>query len=126
MAEDLVALYRVRDPQRFELLSKIDASVHTVPIPPLLLLGLVENAIKHGPAAGRDGPIELEAFREAKNLVLRVRNPGLFIGPREGGEGLLLIQRRLLQSYGPEARFHISDDEQRTTAELVLPGVKHG
>src|SRR5690606_25513525 len=52
LCRDLFALYAVRDPGRFDC--RVDGEPGDATVPPLLLLPLAENAIKHGPAAGHE------------------------------------------------------------------------
>ncbi len=92
-------------------------------IPPMILLPLVENAVKHGPAAGHAGPMGLSIVVAAGMLRIRVRNPGPFNGPRVGGEGLAMVERRLALM-DSEARFVIFEQEGHTIAEVILPAVR--
>ncbi len=120
---DVLELHRIRDPGRFEVVWQVPEPVPELVVPPLVLLPLVENAVKHGPAQGHRGPICLEVERSAAELVVRLRNPGPFTGPRDGGEGLDLVRRRLALVYGEAARFKIAADGETTLAELSLPAI---
>ncbi len=55
LTENLVAMHLLRDPELFELKVEVDPSVRSVPVSPMILLPLAENAVKHGPAAGIEG-----------------------------------------------------------------------
>ena len=55
----LFDLYRLRDADLYRLELQLPEPLPAVEVPPLLLLPLAENAIKHGPAAGHRGPVLL-------------------------------------------------------------------
>lgn len=110
-------LHAIRDPARFVVDWQVPDPVPAVEVPPLVLLPVVENAVKHGPAAGHSGPMTLTVTPGR----IRIGNPGPFGGPRDGGEGLRLVRRRLQLAYGDEARFEIRTEGDRTVATLELP-----
>jgi signal transduction histidine kinase len=99
------------------------------PLPPLMLLTLVENAVRHGiepkPQGGR---IELDARREGERFVLEVRDDGVGLQAAAGspaqdqGLGLANLRDRLAGLYGGRARLSI---QQRATggvsARIELP-----
>lgn len=132
LARDLLALHLARDPELFALDVSVDARARAVPVPPMIFLPLVENAVKHGPAAGHRGRLGLSArFEEALaaapaggRVRLRISNPGPYAGPRRGSDGLPTVKRRLALAYGDAASLAIGPEpgalEPRTFAELSL------
>ena len=117
-------LYAMRDRARFRFrLSFPDVTGLTVP--PLLLLPMVENAVTHGPGAEHEGEVSIEVVRGELDVEIRVENPGAFAGPREGGEGLAMIRKRLELAFGDAASFSIApcttDGGPRTLATVTLP-----
>ncbi|MBW2257573.1 MAG: sensor histidine kinase, partial [Deltaproteobacteria bacterium] len=96
LVDGLADLYRVRDPERFVL-------------------------ERNGWAAGHAGPVRLEVTRTGDEVGIILENPGPFEGPREGGQGLDLVRRRLTLTYGDGAQFHIGEVEGRTRVALRLP-----
>ena len=121
LVRTLFALHQMRDPEAFKLTAEIDEGVADFPVPPMILLALAENAVKHGPAAGHRGEIRLCVAKRADQLCLRLENPGPYRGPREGSSGLPTVMRRLSLAYGKAARFSIAAlDERRTVAEIEL------
>jgi two-component system, LytTR family, sensor histidine kinase AlgZ len=90
-------------------------------VPPLVLLPLAENAVKHGPAAGHAGEISLRATAEGGRLRVALANPGRYAGPRPGSDGLPTVERRLALAYGGRARLSITAEGERTVAVLDLP-----
>lgn len=109
-------LYAIRDPGRYQVQWSVPEPLPSVQVPPLLLLPLVENAVKHGPAAGHRGTLTLALSDGA----LRIENPGPFAGPRAGGEGLSLVRRRL-ELAGPGWAFSIGGQGDRTVATVRWP-----
>jgi len=124
LLDALFSLHAIRDPLAFTVERDIDPSVKDVPIVPLLLLPLAENAVKHGPAAGHRGVIHVRVH--AKNGALRVEleNPGQYRGPREGSDGLPLVERRLAAAYGSQGRLVIGSlpgSGDRTLVTITIP-----
>ncbi|HSP80219.1 MAG TPA: histidine kinase [Myxococcaceae bacterium] len=117
----LFELHRLRDPELFHLSVEMAPGVERVPVPPLLLLPLAENAVKHGPAAGHRGPLRLEVAVRGEQVAFELENPGAFHGPREGGAGLPMVERRLALSYGARAGISVASEEGRTRVTLTLP-----
>jgi two-component system sensor histidine kinase AlgZ len=117
------ALHALRDPGRLELTRRVPEPVPPLLVPPMLLLPLAENAIKHGVAAGHTGEIALDVSSAPDGgATLRLSNAGVFAGRRAGGLGLQMVERRLALAYDGRAAFRIAADGERTTAEVTLPG----
>jgi hypothetical protein len=122
VVKNLYDLHLLRDRELFEL--TIDAPGVTAQhrVPPLALLTLAENSVKHGPGAGHRGHISLSVAVEPKQLHVTLENPGPYRGPRDGSAGLPTLQRQLAIIYGEGARFTIgAAGETRTRAELWIP-----
>ncbi len=126
LVRQLLELHRARDPERFQFELEVSRESDPVPVPPLLVLSLAENAVKHGPAAGHAGRIQLRAWIENERLCVTIRNPGPFRGPREGADGLSTIVKRLELSYDGQAGMQHTSDGRTTTATLRLPLEPHG
>jgi hypothetical protein len=96
------------------------------PFPPLMLLTLVENAIKHGIEPKTEGGrIVVDARREGGQLLLEVADSGVGFGVNTssgGGIGLANIRNRLRQIYGERARLELSN----RPSPLLLPGADSG
>ena len=100
-----------------------------VPVPPMTLQLLVENAIKHGLAprpAG--GSLSLSAQLDAAgDLRIAVRNTGTYQPrPSHPGVGVRNVQERLALLFGPAAHFAIGPDPllpDTVLAELSLPAL---
>jgi hypothetical protein len=123
LLETLFTLYQLRDPDLFRLERDLPEPLPAVDVPPMLLLPLAENAVKHGPSAGHAGSVALRIRADDAAGVLRVfiTNPGPFRGPRPGGEGLLMVQRRLDLAYEGHAQLSLRTEGTSTITELTLP-----
>lgn len=119
IVRQVLDLHGVRDPERFVYEWDVPEGIDRVSIPPLLLLPLVENAVKHGVAKGHIGPVVIRV-QMGTDVRVTLSNPGAFVGPRSGGEGLDLVTRRLALAV-PGAVFSIAADGDRTTASVILP-----
>jgi LytS/YehU family sensor histidine kinase len=121
----LFDLYRLRDADLYQLQLQAPTPLPAVEVPPLLLLPLAENAIKHGPASGHRGAVSLTVTTDeaAGRLLLTLDNPGAWNGHRPGGEGLRMVTRRLALAYTDQAAasLTVGGVGGRTVAELSLP-----
>ncbi|HEX3837605.1 MAG TPA: histidine kinase [Steroidobacteraceae bacterium] len=97
----------------FEVLAPDDLG--TERIPTMLLLTLVENALKHGiqPAVS-GGSIRVSVTRSQTDLVLKVTDSGQGLTVTQGhGMGLANIRRRLSLLYGESAIFSLAPAPSR-------------
>ena len=120
LVTDVWELHRIRDPDRFTVEMALPDPLPDVTLPPMILLPLVENAVKHGPAAGHRGAMRFSVTTTADALRIVVANPGPFRGRRPGGEGLAMVERRLALLYDT-ARFDIAEQDGHTRAEVLIP-----
>lgn len=121
LALTLFELHSIRDPQAFAIVRDLPDPLPDVAVPPMVLLPLAENAMKHGPLAKAKGDVRLALRREGDRVVVEISNPGSFRGRREGGSGLPIVEKRLSLAYGPAASVTVEGDGSRTTAKVVLP-----
>lgn len=102
--------------------------LRAAPIPPLMLISLVENAVKHG-IEPKQGPARIRvtaACREldgAKMLELSVADDGVGFSASSGsGIGLSNIRERLKHLYGGAAALELRAlDAGGVVASIVLP-----
>jgi two-component sensor histidine kinase len=134
---DYLALMAMRMGPRLSIRLDLPPELSAVPVPPLLLQPLVENAIKHGlepKVAG--GRIEVSAQRDHGALLLTVRDTGMGLsgpGPATAATawpvpgssfGLEQVRTRLATLYGAEAQLILAtaaDAEGGTRASIRLP-----
>jgi LytS/YehU family sensor histidine kinase len=103
---------------------EVDAQLQALPLPPGLLLTLVENAVEHGiePLIG-GGEVMLRGRIDGAEAVIEVQDDGtgLAADAREG-LGLANVRERLTLTQGPAARLTIEPAVPRgCRAELRLP-----
>ncbi len=103
----------------------IDPSVRSLPIAPLLLQPLVENALKHGiDPLEQGGEIIINAVaREQSAFTVSVSDTGVGIAATtSGGIGIKNVQQRLQARYGDNASLSFTENQPRgTVATLTLP-----
>ena len=131
LVDALFRMYLIRDPELFVYARDVEVGAEASDVPPMILLPIAENAMKHGPGAGHRGRVELAVRVDAATLVIDVVNPGAYRGPRAGGSGLPMVERRLALAYGGRASFAIGPDGSgaggaggdaaRTRATLRVP-----
>jgi len=128
LVERLLALEQFRLGDRLKVTWAWDRSLEALPVPPLLLQPLVENAIKHGIAPCRaGGELEVGLSGTPEALRLWVANTGSALRPdRPDGVGLANLRQRLALLPGAPGRFSIRAEEGRTLAELRLQPTEAG
>jgi signal transduction histidine kinase len=109
---DYLALMQVRMGGRLRTELILPPELAALPVPPLLLQPLVENAIKHGLEPHVEGgELIVSATREQGQLLLRVRDTGagLSATPQpSNGFGLEQVRTRLATQYGEAASLSLS------------------
>jgi two-component system sensor histidine kinase AlgZ len=121
LVETLLSLHLRRDPEMFTLDLRVDEALARVPVPPMLLVPLAENAVKHGPARGHRGTIVVEVSRRGELVHVSIENPGAYGGPRQGSHGLPTTERRLSLAYDGRGSLRIGGKGERTRVEVELP-----
>jgi sensor histidine kinase YesM len=132
LAEAYLRLLSTRMEERLRYEIDVGEGLRQVPLPPLLLQPLVENAVQHGLEPKIEGgTVNIRARAEGPTLVLEVSDDGL--GPqasagRNGvaGNGLAMdnIRARLQSRYGSDASLALSANiagAGGTRATLRLP-----
>jgi signal transduction histidine kinase len=126
---DYLALMGVRMGPRLQVELDLPAALRELPVPPLLLQPLVENAIQHGLEPHvQGGRISVRARTADGQLVLSVRDTGsgLRQGPAQTGTGfgLAQVRERLATLHGSRARLELTpepDAEGGTLVTVTLP-----
>ena len=119
-------LFQVRMGERLSFSIEADPALHALEFPPMLLVTLVENAIKHGiEPTGRGGHVLVHARRSARSLEVAVIDDGAgFAAAPSGGSGVGLanLRRQLAARYGGSARLTLEANETRgVRATIVVP-----
>lgn len=121
--EQYLAIEQLRLGPRLSVSWRWPDDLKELHMPPLLLLPLVENAIKHGIAPHRKGgELRVEAHRSSMGeLNFRVTNSGKPLGPPDPqGTGLNNLRTRLSRMGTWLVTFDLRAEDQLTIAELQL------
>jgi len=129
VVNDYLALEQVRHEERLRVRLDIAPDTLALPIPPMLLQTLVENAVKYGISARPEGgEIAIIARREADALRLQVINPGELAPSAASrrqsstGVGLRNAAERLRLLFGERATLQLREDAPAlVVAEAVVP-----
>ena len=122
LLDTLFELHRCAIPTACASTRRLPDPLPDVAVPPMLLLPLAENAVKHGPAAGHAGEIVLTAHAtDRRSWSCRSQNPGAYRGRRPGGSGIEIVERRLALAYDGQAVLTIAAVGDTTRAEVTLP-----
>ena len=125
MVDDYLALESLRLAERLAVERDIEPAARGARIPAMLLQTLVENAIKHGIAALKEGgTLRITARVQAKELVLKVVNPrpAQDTPATSEGVGLRNSSERLRLLFGRNASLGLDLTQAGlATAEVRLP-----
>jgi hypothetical protein len=101
----------MRMPDRLRYTLQVDDAARTLQCPPMTLLTLVENAVRHGIDPSEEGGrIEVHVAVEGTRCIARVLDTG--VGLRESsdglGTGLSNLRERLQLTFGNEAQLRVT------------------
>ncbi len=129
LAEDLLAIEKVRFGSRLQFESRVEEAARAWPVPPLVLQPLVENAVTHGIAQCLEGgTVRLTARSEGDRLLVVIDNPRDAESPRRKGTGIGMenVRRRLDALYGREAVLRHQANGDSFRVELEIPAAPAG
>ena len=116
-------LFSLRMGARLAFAIEVPGSLSALPFPRMMLITLVENAIKHGLApSDHGGRIGIQARAEHGQLVASVVDDGVGFGAAQTagtGVGLANIRARLATQYGGAARLLIESGSSGSTPRGV-------
>ena len=124
LAEAFLHVHKIRMGKRLDFGFDVSDTLRSVPMPPMMLLTLVENAIKHGvgpqPEGGR---IDISASEESGSLAVRVADSGGgFSKTIGGGTGLANLRARLSALFGAGGRVSFrQNDPSGVIATITIP-----
>jgi len=124
MARAFLEIHRIRMGTRLEF--SIDAPPHLLDasFPPMMLLSLVENALKHGvDPCCECSSVDIRAVHADGRLTVSVADTGDGIVKKTGGGvGLANIRERLKALYGHDARLVLEENNPRgVVASIQIP-----
>jgi len=118
-------LMHMRMPDRLQFALDVDPAALPLRCPPLTLLTLVENAVRHGIDPSEEGGrIDIRVLRQGERCLLQVRDTGVGLqAATQGlGTGLTTLRERLELIFGGDAQLRISAlTPQGVSAEVDLP-----
>ncbi len=106
---------QVRFGERLVVREEVDASLHSLKWPPLLLQPLVENAVKHGVSPSADPvTVDIRALRDGEAAVIRVCNGRDPEARSTGGTGIGLSssRERLSRFFGDAATMTVEAEDR--------------
>ena len=124
LAESYLVIQRIRMGRRLAFEIDVPQSLREAAVPPMMLLTLVENAIKHGISPlPEGGSVRVSARVADRQLRLQVADSGQgFTKTSGGGTGLANTRARLVAMYGAAAHLRIEINSPRgVTAIIALP-----
>jgi hypothetical protein len=124
MARAFLDIHHVRMGSRMEFVIDVPEPLRARAFPPMMLISLVENAVKHGvDPCCECGSITIRAAEAEGRLRVLVEDTGEGIKPKKGGGvGLANIRERLKALYGPSARLVIEEREPHgVVASIEVP-----
>ena len=111
LVRSYLELMHLRMPDRLRFTVDGDPALQGFPCPPMLLLTLVENAVRHGiDPSETGGSIAVGTSREGDTVRLSVRDDGVGMGESSvPGTGLANLRERLAAFYGGAARLDLTE-----------------
>ena len=126
---DLVRAYlelmQMRMPDRLEVGLHIEPAARSIPCPPMTVLTLVENAVRHGIDPSEvGGRIDIDVWVREGRCIVRVSDTGvgLKVAGSGLGTGLSTLRERLQIAYGNAASLQLTEVAPHgVCVELQLP-----
>jgi LytS/YehU family sensor histidine kinase len=104
-------LMQMRMPDRLQFAMNVDPAALKVRCPPITLLTLVENAVRHGIDPSEEGGrIDIDIGRLGERCVVRVTDTGAGLRPSANGlgTGLTTLRERLQMIFGDAAQLRLT------------------
>ncbi len=128
LARAYLEVMHMRMPDRLRFAIDADPRAADLWLPPMALLTLVENAVRHGIDPCEDGGrIDVAVSVTGERCLARVADTGRGLAPGAPGlgTGLAQLRERLLLAFGGEARLELrARDPHGAVAEIEFPARK--
>ena len=125
LAKAYLDLMQMRMPDRLQFSIRLEPAVAQLECPPMTLLTLVENAVRHGlDPSEKGGRIDVDAWLRDDRCVIRVTDTGVGLTSKTHGlgTGLTNLRERLRIAFSGEARFALTEVAPRgVCAEVSFP-----
>src|SRR5688572_54061 len=116
---------QMRMPDRLQFALRIDPAARDMRCPPMTLLTLVENSVRHGIDPSEEGGrIEVDVRLQDGRCCVRVTDTGVGLQPTDSGlgTGLSTLRERLQAAFGGDAQLRLMEVEPHgVCAELDFP-----
>ncbi len=124
LARAYLEIMRLRMGGELHVAVDIPEALAHAPFPPLMVITLAENAIKHGVAPVGHGRVSIRARAAEGRLQLEVEDDGRgLLEPIGRGVGLANIRERLAALFGTAARLDLAGREGGGTRAMIeVPG----
>src|SRR5690554_574387 len=122
LVSEYLKLEKIRYDERldYEITNNLK-DISSVFIPPFIIQGMVENAIKHGiSVSSSPGKIDIRIQFDDDNLLLEVENDGKYSNSNNEGIGIINTKRRLKILYKNNAGFDIRNENDRVRATIWI------
>jgi two-component system, LytTR family, sensor kinase len=123
IVKDYLALELIRFEKRLQIEFEIDEDTLDLPVPPMMLQTLVENAIKHGISKQINGGVIkiISDFKDDYHELI-VQNTGQLNGSVNAeGFGIASTYDRLNLLFGKKATFELKNIENKVQARIIMP-----
>lgn len=118
LVRDYLAVEQLRFGDHLRVIEAMDSALSSITIPPLMLLTIVENAIKHGVQRHEDAAtLTIKAAVREFQVCLSVESPGSLTeaeSPDSLGIGLKNVRERLQLIYGENANASLEALDDKT------------
>jgi hypothetical protein len=125
LVQAYLELMHMRIPDRLQFSLHVDEAARGLRCPPMTLLTLVENAVRHGIDPSEEGGvIEIHVQRRGERCRVRVSDSGAGLTKQGGGlgTGLSTLRERLQLTFGGDVQLKVSAQQPRgVSAELDFP-----
>jgi signal transduction histidine kinase len=131
LVESYLKVMQVRLGERLRFSLQLPRALEELKLPTMILLTLVENAIKHGiEPALRGGEVTVSAQAQGGSVLVRVQDSGVGMSTLpasgqcaegDGGAGLENVRHRLRLAYGDAAGLHLHDGAPGLIADITIP-----
>nr|WP_239537888.1 histidine kinase [Dyella mobilis] len=123
-------LMHMRMPDRLQFALHVDEAARSLRCPPLTLLTLVENAVRHGIDPSEDGGrIDIHVQRHGARCLVRVADTGVGLqaSSKSLGTGLATLRERLALAFGGDAQLSVAAQYPHgVSAEVDFPAREAG
>ena len=120
LARAYLEILRIRMGGALEIETFVEPALEREPIPPLMVMTLVENAIKHGIAPRGRGRVVVRASAIGRGVRIAVEDDGRgIVEPIGRGVGLANIRERLRGLFGDRARLELASREGGGTVAAI-------